>query len=198
MTADVMSSHAEAPRAGSREGDLVRETVGEVARLEMRSRTAMSLGDRFADLATAFSGSVLFVVLHAAWFGAWIALNTLPGIGHFDPFPFGFLTLIVSLEAIFLSTFVLISQNRQAQAADRRAKVDLQVNVIAEQEVTKLLQMVTDIHEHLDIGSADDPVLDQMRSRTYISDLADAVDQAEQNTHPEAAAGPDSAADVDA
>lgn len=178
--------------------DFVAQTVGEVVRLEMRSRVAMGAADRFADLLTAFSGSLAFVALHAAWFAAWIAVNTIPGVGHIDPYPFGLLTLIVSLEAIFLSTFVLISQNRQAVAADRRAKVDLQVNVIAEQEVTKLLQLVTEIHQHMSIDHPHDPMLDQMRSRTRISDLADAVDRAEGTSHPESAAGPDSAADTEA
>lgn len=199
MTSQTLE-HPIDPAHGRKGGDhdLVGDTVSEVVRLETRSRIALSVADRFADLATAFSGSVLFVALHAAWFAGWIAVNTLPGLRHFDAFPFGLLTLVVSLEAIFLSTFVLISQNRQALAADRRAKVDLQVNVIAEQEVTKLLQLVTEMHERLSIDRPSDPVLDQMRSRTYISDLADAVDQAEEEAHPESAAGPNSAADTEA
>ena len=178
--------------------DLVGHTVEEVVGLDARSRVGMSPSDRVADLATAFSGSMLFVLVHALWFGVWITLNLLPGVSHFDGFPFGLLTLIVSLEAIFLSTFVLISQNRQAIAADRRAKVDLQVNVIAEHEVTKLIQLMTEMHEHLGIKRDHDPVLEQMQSSTYISDLANAVDEAEKQTDPDGAAGPNSAADTEA
>lgn len=178
--------------------DLIGHTVEEVVRLDARSRIGMSASDRLADLATNFSGSMVFVLVHALWFGTWIAVNLLPGISHFDGFPFGLLTLIVSLEAIFLSTFVLISQNRQALAADRRAKVDLQVNVIAEHEVTKLIQLVTEMHDHLGIARDHDPELKQMQSRTYISDLANAVDDAENGADPQAADGPDSAADTEA
>lgn len=193
MTSHTLGNPLEAAPDVPITHDFVEQTVDEVARLENRSRVALGAGDRFSDIATAFSGSVLFVMLHAVWFAGWISVNTLPGVPHFDPFPFGFLTLIVSLEAIFLSTFVLISQNRQALAADRRAKVDLQVNVIAEQEVTKLLQLVTELHEWLRIDRPSDPVLEQMRSRTYISDLADAV-EAEDGTQP-VRRGPRSAAE---
>jgi uncharacterized membrane protein len=90
--------------------------------------------DRIADGATAFSGSMAFVYLHAGWFALWLLLN-LGVFGSavvFDPFPFGLLTLIVSLEAIFLSTFVLISQNRQAGRADIRSELDYETNVRSE------------------------------------------------------------------
>jgi uncharacterized membrane protein len=83
---------------------------------------------------TAFSGSMAFVYLHAAWFAAWLLLNlgVFGAAAVFDPFPFGLLTLIVSLEAIFLSTFVLISQNRQAGRADVRSELDYETNVRSE------------------------------------------------------------------
>jgi uncharacterized membrane protein len=90
--------------------------------------------DRIADAMTAFSGSMAFVYLHAAWFAVWLLLN-LGVFGPapvFDPFPFGLLTLIVSLEAIFLSTFVLISQNRQSGRADIRSELDYETNVRSE------------------------------------------------------------------
>lgn len=90
--------------------------------------------DRIADGMTAFSGSMAFVYLHAGWFAVWLLLN-LGLFGSavvFDPFPFGLLTLIVSLEAIFLSTFVLISQNRQAGRADVRSELDYETNVRSE------------------------------------------------------------------
>jgi uncharacterized membrane protein len=87
--------------------------------------------DRIADRITTFAGSMPFVYLHLAWFACWIALNVL-GASKFDPFPFGLLTLIVSLEAIFLSTFVMISQNREAQRADIRSEIDFETNVLSE------------------------------------------------------------------
>jgi uncharacterized membrane protein len=91
-----------------------------------------------------------------AWFAWWIADNNgwIPG-WVFDPFPFGLLTLVVSLEAIFLSTFVLISQNRAASLAEMRSDLDLQIDLLAEHEVTQLLRMVTAIARKLDVKCED-------------------------------------------
>jgi uncharacterized membrane protein len=86
--------------------------------------------DRAADQITAFSGSLQFVYIHIAWFTAWIIINVTPWA--FDPFPFGLLTLIVSLEAIFLSTFVMISQNRESARSDTRSEIDFETNVLSE------------------------------------------------------------------
>ena len=90
--------------------------------------------DQTADQITAFAGSMRFVYIHLIWFGAWIALNVgLAGVDHeFDKYPFGLLTMIVSLEAIFLATFVMISQNRQAARADLRSQLDFENNVRGE------------------------------------------------------------------
>lgn len=173
----------------------IANTVEEIVRLETRDHDGMSLSDEIANKVTAFSGSMPYVWLHVAWFSIWILINVAAIIFEpFDAYPFGLLTMIVSLEAIFLSTFVLISQNRQAVAADRRAKVDLQVNMIAEREITKLFQMVSDIHDHLGITSPHDEELEEMKKPTQVDKLADAMDAAEQNGAPE---GPESAADTE-
>jgi uncharacterized membrane protein len=95
------------------------------------NRARQRTQDRVADRITRFSGSMLFVYLHVGWFAYWIAHNTLSP-SPFDPFPFGLLTLIVSLEAIFLATFVMLSQNREAQRAEIRAQLDFETNVVAE------------------------------------------------------------------
>jgi uncharacterized membrane protein len=94
-----------------------------------RRRHARSREARLADAITRFSGSFLFIQIHIVWFVAWIVLNLIPAI-RFDRFPFGLLTLIVSLEAIFLSTFVLISQNRGAERDAERGEEDLRVSVL--------------------------------------------------------------------
>jgi uncharacterized membrane protein len=86
--------------------------------------------DRLADEISAFSGSMRFVYIHVVWFTVWIVLNVT--IARFDPYPFGLLTLIVSLEAIFLSTFVLLSQNREATRSDLRSESDFETNVLSE------------------------------------------------------------------
>ena len=96
-----------------------------------------------ADGIAAFSGSIPFLLMHVVWFGAWLTINSVPGLPHFDPFPFGFLTLTVSLEAIFLSVFVLLSQNRQAAKERVRADIEYDVNLKAELEIAHL-------HEKLD------------------------------------------------
>jgi uncharacterized membrane protein len=171
-------------------------TVEEIIRLENRDHSAMGFSDRVASRITAFSGSMLYVWLHVAWFSIWILVNV--AVIFFEPFdsyPFGLLTMIVSLEAIFLSTFVLITQNRQAMVADRRAKVDLQVDMIAEREITKLIRMVTDIHDHLGMDHSHDQELEEMKKATHVEKLADAIDAAEEESDPEAVRGPERAAD---
>lgn len=106
------------------------------------------LEDRISGAITDFAGSMRFVYIHTLWFGLWIIVNAglFQAIGlhiiPFDPFPFGLLTLVVSLEAIYLSTFVMIAQNRQSAVADARAQADYAVNVRAEAEIARLLHLV--------------------------------------------------------
>src|SRR5215210_3572445 len=111
---------------------------------------SLTFVQRVADWLAWFSGSMLFLLIHAVWFGAWIALNVgilnVPGLSGFDPFPFGLLTMIVSLEAIFLSTFVLISANRQAEKDKVRADIEYEVNIKAELEVAHLHEKTDRIH----------------------------------------------------
>jgi CRP/FNR family transcriptional regulator, cyclic AMP receptor protein len=103
-----------------------------------------SLVERVADIIAIFSGSIPFLLLNAAWFAGWIIWNTLPRVRHFDPYPFGFLTMVVSLEAIFLSIFVLVSQNRQSAKDRLRADAEYEVNLKAELEIMQL-------HEKMDL-----------------------------------------------
>jgi uncharacterized membrane protein len=100
------------------------------------------LEDKAADKITTFAGTMSFVYIHSFWFGVWVLVNLgLLGVGlEFDKFPFGLLTLIVSLEAIFLSTFVMISQNRQANAAEIRSELDYQTDVKAEKEIDVIMK----------------------------------------------------------
>jgi len=105
---------------------------------------------RVADWIAWFSGSMQFLIINGLWFLVWIVINTLPvGVVQFDPFPFGLLTMIVSLEAIFLSCFVLISQNRQVAKDKIRADVEYDVNIKAELEIAHLHEKVDHIHEQL-------------------------------------------------
>ncbi|HSE15437.1 MAG TPA: DUF1003 domain-containing protein [Pyrinomonadaceae bacterium] len=103
-----------------------------------------------ADWIAWFSGSMPFLIINAAWFIIWIAINKFPlGIPHFDPYPFGLLTMIVSLEAIFLSCFVLVSQNRQAEKDRVRADIEYEVNVKAELEVAHLHEKTDQLYESM-------------------------------------------------
>jgi uncharacterized membrane protein len=110
----------------------------------------MSPLERATDFAAWFSGSLLFLALTAVWFGGWIAVNTLPlGFPAFDPFPFGLLTMIVSLESIFLSCFVLISQNRQSEKDHLRSDVEYEVNIKAEMEIAHLHEKIDRMNEQI-------------------------------------------------
>ena len=122
-----------------------------------------SAQDRAADVITRFTGSMAFVYIHLALFGAWIVVNLgwIPGVPRFDR-SFTVLAMAASVEAIFLSTFVLISQNRMQALADKRADLDLQVSLLAEHEVTHLIQLVREIARRMDIDEARDPALDEL------------------------------------
>ncbi|HKV02215.1 MAG TPA: DUF1003 domain-containing protein [Ktedonobacteraceae bacterium] len=110
----------------------------------------ISLGQRVADIIADFSGSLAFLLLNLAVFVVWILANTVgPAIWHYDPYPFQFLTMAVSLEAIFLSIFVLISQNRQAAKDRIKADLDYQVNVKTELELSAMAQHIRDIEQKL-------------------------------------------------
>jgi uncharacterized membrane protein len=146
---------------------------------------ARSFQDKFADAVTHFAGSVPFVYFHVVWFAAWIIANVgvLP-VKAFDPYPFGMLTTIVSLEAIFLSTFVLVSQNRQAAIGDRRAELDLQINLLAEHEVTRMLTMLDAIAERLDINELPREELKELENDVKPEAVLQELDsKAEQNNH---------------
>jgi len=128
------------------------ENIRAIARLQNQAQERRTATQRLSDWITIRAARESSVALHLAWFTVWILLNT----GHliakpFDPFPFTLLTTIVSLEAIFLTLFVLASENRLTQDADRRGQLDLQVNLLAEQEMTLVLQMLREVCEHLNL-----------------------------------------------
>jgi CRP/FNR family cyclic AMP-dependent transcriptional regulator len=125
---------------------LLRTRVSRNVNEEVEER--LSTLQRIADGIAWFSGSMLFLILNGAWFITWIAINTLPlGLTAFDPYPFGLLTMIVSLEAIFLSCFVLISQNRQSEKDHVRSDIEYEVNIKGELEVAHLHEKTDRIYE---------------------------------------------------
>lgn len=121
-----------------------------------------TLVEKFADSLTTKFGSVTFLFLNATWFSIWIVVNTrITPLKAFDPFPFGLLTMIVSLEAIFLAIIVLISQNREARIGELREEVELQISTLAEVETTKLISLMIVLMEKQGI-KIDDPELKAM------------------------------------
>ena len=165
--------------------NVVDENIRTMLELRYKEEQQKSLQDRAADALTLFSGSMLFVYLHMAWFGGWILLNLgWLGITPFDPFPFGLLTLIVSLEAIFLSTFVLISQNRAGAVADKRADLDLQIDLLGEHEITRILAMVAAIADHLGIQTTGIGELEELEREVTPKELLDEI-QAQQEIDKE-------------
>jgi uncharacterized membrane protein len=115
---------------------------------------------------------MIFAYIHIVWFGIWILLNTgVFGIDVFDPFPYGLLTMIVSLEAIFLSTFVLISQNRLSEESESRADLDLQIGLLTEHELTRVLQMLDAIQSKLGVVDYKDKELVDLEMETKPEDV---------------------------
>ncbi len=147
--------------------------------LKSREDEKRGLKEKIADGLTSLFGTVPFLLLNLIIFGIWIVVNVgiVPGITPFDPFPFGFLTMVVSLEAIVLAIIVLISQNRSAKIAEFREEVDLQVDLITEREITKLLQLMTLIAEKQGIDLSQDAELQSMLAPTAINTIEDSLEQ---------------------
>jgi uncharacterized membrane protein len=140
--------------------NVLERNIRTILRLRAQADRARGLQDRIADAITNFSGHLVFVYVHILWFGGWILMNTGSfGVKPFDPFPYGLLTMVVSLEAIFLSTFVLISQNRLGEDAENRADLNLQIALLTENEVTRVLQMLDAIQDKMGIENDQDKTL---------------------------------------
>lgn len=142
--------------------------------IHLRTKAARERGfqGRIADAITSFSGRMVFAYLHVFWFGLWILLNTgWLGMPAFDPYPYGLLTMIVSLEAIFLSTFVLISQNRLGEETERRADLDLHIGLLTEHELTRVLQMLDAIQDKMGVVDHKNSELADLEMETKPEDV---------------------------
>jgi uncharacterized membrane protein len=173
---------------GSQTGeDVTRQNVQAMRRLEEAASARRSGADRIAAAIARFCGSMTFVSIHVAVFSAWIGYNALPWFEHFDPYPFTFLTLVVSLEAIFLSTFILISQNYDMRVSERRNQLDLQINLLAEQENTKTLQILERIAKKVGAHTGNDPEVKALEEATRPDALVEQIEEAyreEASGHP--------------
>ena len=166
--------------AQERTAQLAEENIRAVAKLQKQAARRRTAGERFADAVSARFARESTVVVHVIWFGLWVVINAgrVPFIKPFDPFPFPLLTTIVSLEAIFLTLFVLASQNRLTHEADRRAHLDLQVNLLSEQEMTLVLRMLGELCERFDLrATLSSSKYRELASRTDVGQLAEQLEQ---------------------
>lgn len=130
---------------------------------EAKSLRSRSFLTRIADKLTNFCGSTYFLIFHVVFFAVWVSVNSgiIPGVSVYDPFPYGLLTMVVSLEAIFLAIFVLVSQNRSSYISTIRDEVHMRVNLIAEAEITKILEILAEMRKEMGIKTKDQE-LDKM------------------------------------
>jgi uncharacterized membrane protein len=163
-----------------RQGHPSQENIASIAKLEEEALERRTPAERASDAIVKLIGSTAFLLLHLLLVVTWAALNlnVIPGVRAFDPFPFGILALIVSSESVFLTIFVLISQNRMARAAERRSHLDLQVGMLAEQELTMVLQMLNKLCEHagVDVKAAAKRV-EEFGETTDVQKLASEIDE---------------------
>ena len=151
---------------------VIEKNIRTIIHLRTKATRERHIQDRMADAVTSFSGRMVFVYVHILWFGIWILLNTgWFGVRGFDPFPYGLLTMVVSLEAIFLSTFVLISQNRLGEETERRADLALHIGLLTEHELTRVLQMLDVIQEKMGIVDHENSDLADLEMETKPEDV---------------------------
>ncbi len=168
------------------------ENVQAIKQWERTILLARSKTEQVSDWIAWTAGSGPVLILHVLWFGAWLIVNVgvIRGIAPFDPFPFSFLTMTVSLEAIFLTLFVLASQNRLALQADKRSHLDLQIDLLAEREMTAVLQLLQDIARHLEVQTTVTP--QQLRDLMKKTDLRRLTNRMEELAEPAPATTPES------
>jgi uncharacterized membrane protein len=160
---------------------VVKKNITSIAQLEHEFAEQRTHLDRVSDTISTFVGSIQFILAHAIVFLIWVVINTTWVLGEyaFDRYPYVFLNFVLGTEAVFLGTLVLMSQNRQNRASERRAGIDLQIGLLAEQETTKTLQMLRQICERLGMPEfARDKELQQMIQTTHVEELAKELQKA--------------------
>jgi len=161
--------------------NVVERNIRTIIHLRLQAARERSVQNRIADVITAFSGRMVFVYVHIVWFGVWILLNTgRVGVQPFDPFPYGLLTMVVSLEAIFLSTLVLISQNRLSEESEHRADLALHIGLLTEYELTRVLHMLDAMQDKMGIANAADTELADLEMETKPEDILAEIERLQQ------------------
>jgi uncharacterized membrane protein len=170
------------PRASGEEGigKVVEENIRALMRRRQEESVRRAFSEKIADRITGFAGSMSFVYLHLLIFGMWIFVNLgwVPIAPRFDP-TFVILAMASSVEAIFLSTFVLITQNRMASLAEKRAELDLQISLLAEHEITRVIDLVVQVAEKLGIDHSNDPEIQELVREAHPEEILDRIEKAE-------------------
>jgi uncharacterized membrane protein len=171
--------------------DVVHRNIDALLEVRQKFERGKSRQDRVADAITSFTGSMPFLYIHAALVILWLAVNMglIPGLKPFDPFPFVMLAMIASVEAIFLSTFVLISQNRAAALAEKRAELDLQINLLTEHEVTRLIELVDLMTRHFGIGEEKKPDVEQLKKDVAPEVVLQEIEEAQKSGDTQSSIG---------
>jgi uncharacterized membrane protein len=173
-----LPKHEKDPKAAAEPGSSTRRNIQAISELETQALKRRSGVERFSDGVVSHAGRLWFLVVHIIWFGGWILWNTAYSTYlKFDPFPFPALTTAVSLEAIFLSLFILMSQNRSNRRADERSHLDLQINLLAELEATKMLKLLRAISAYHHLAEANDPDLEDLLRHTNPATLAKELEE---------------------
>jgi uncharacterized membrane protein len=156
----------------------LKRNIDALRRRREDEEAAAGFQEKVASAITRFSGSMRFVYVHLLAYGTWIVANLgwLPGVAPWDP-TFVVLAMIASVEAIFLSTFILITQNRMAVQADRRAELDVQIGLLAEAEITKLVELVSDIAERMNVPASEHAEIEEMKQQVAPEAVLDAIEE---------------------
>ncbi len=165
---------------------VIERNIHTVVAVRQAEEQRLGWQEKLAVVVTRFSGSMAFVYLHLLVYGAWIAINLswIPGVPKFDP-SLVLLAMEASVEAIFLSTFILITQNRMMAQADRRADLNLQISLLSEHEVTRLLNMVRDMAKKMGVESAEMPELEQLSKDVAPEQVLETIEKEEKRAQDE-------------
>jgi len=162
---------------------VVHQNIASMIAVRRRQDDRRTRADRAADAVTRFAGSVSFVWVHALIFGGWVAVNSLSikFIHPWDPFPYVMLAVITSVEAIFLSTFILITQNRMARIADSRAELDLQISLLTEHELTRVIQILDSVARKLGAALPPEPELAEIKKDIDAEKVVQEIETAQES-----------------
>lgn len=162
-------------------GSVLARNIRTLQERRQREEATATLEERIAGAISRFSGTMRFVYVHVVAYGFWILANLglVPGVPEFDP-SFVILAMVASVEAIFLSTFILITQNRMSAAADRRAELDLQIGLLAEHEVTKLAALLSAVAERLGVQTEVDAEVEELKEDVAPEVVLDEIEERRQ------------------